>query len=57
MIQGELHILSNDVLPTCSNFKEKMGPLDSPTRRKRMTSPRRIDLLKVSRNTTYLADF
>ena len=25
-IQGELHILPTDVLPTCPNFMEKTGP-------------------------------
>ena len=51
-IQGELHILPTDVMPTCPIFTEKTGPLDGPTRRKRLPNPGRTDLLEVSGDTT-----
>ena len=54
MMQGELHILPTDVMPTYPIFTEKTGPLDGPTRRKRLSNPGRTDLLEVSGNATCL---
>jgi len=57
MIKGELHILPTDVTPTCPIFTGKTGPLDGPTRRKRLSNPGRTDLLEVSGDTTCLKGF
>ena len=53
-IQGELHILPTDVMPTCPIFTGKTGPLDSPPRRKRLSNPGRTYLLEVSGHATCL---
>ena len=62
-IQGELHILPTDVLPTWPSFKAKTGPTrwsnqqEEDDQSKKHRSPqsrcqKKKDLLKVSGNTT-----
>ena len=51
-IQGELHILPTDVMPTCPIFTEKTGPTRRSTQEEGLSNPGRTDLLEVSGNTT-----
>ena len=39
-IQGELHILTTDVMPICPTFTEKMGPTRQSTQEEVVDQPR-----------------